>query len=588
MFNPFKLLQKKLSKPLLFGIYGALGCLLAAILLGEFFLSYTKLPPSIQLTNQAIVLLIDSSSSMSGGKLDEVKAAAVSFVQRRDLSQDRLAVVSFGETIDTTSPLTSDAKRLETAINSLSETGGTPMAEGIETAIAVLQNTSLTRNILLFTDGQPNSSLQASLAAQKARNQRINLVAVATGDADINYLASLTEDPNLVFPASSGQFDRAFREAEKAIYGKQLVESGETGDYSLAQATLRIGGWTALLTLGISLSLILGQNAYLRRRLLSLREAGTIVAGSLAAGLLAGGSGQLIFLGIASLPNPGAISGIINWTIAGALIAAILSSWQRHLKTVPTILAGAIGAALSATLVFYLVQTMGDLALLIGAALFGIFMGYLSRSKFIGGALAIGSFFLGQWLFFPVSGLPPTLEVIGRIVGWTILGALVGGGITFVPNLKLQRALFGGSLGGILGAVGFLLASSLVADIPGRLVGAAILGFCLGMMIFWEEAKQLQTEAHLLVHWTPTEQTKILLGSRPIILGTSPEAQIPLSKAGGYFPLTAKIFQEGDTIIMEYDLEYGQAKGMKKLRQELRDGDRRQLGQINLEVKTSS
>ena len=43
MLNPFKRLKN--NKPLLFGLYGASGCLTAAILLGEPFLALTKAKP---------------------------------------------------------------------------------------------------------------------------------------------------------------------------------------------------------------------------------------------------------------------------------------------------------------------------------------------------------------------------------------------------------------------------------------------------------------------------------------------------------------------------------------------------------------
>ncbi|MFM6309601.1 MAG: VWA domain-containing protein, partial [Dolichospermum sp.] len=108
-------------------------------------------------------------------------------------------------------PLTGDANTLKNAIASLSENGRNPMAEGIDQAIGELQSTKLGSNILLFTDGVPNSPNLAELSANSARNQEINLIAVATGDADIDYLSQLTGDRNLVFYANSGQFDQAFR-----------------------------------------------------------------------------------------------------------------------------------------------------------------------------------------------------------------------------------------------------------------------------------------------------------------------------------------------------------------------------------------
>jgi Ca-activated chloride channel family protein len=473
-------LRRKLSKPLLFGLYGAIGCLIAALLLGELLLFLTKLPPTIEQSPQAVVLLIDCSGSMDGGKLQEVKSAATNFVQRQDLQQNNFAVIGFGSGVHLGTSLTSDLRQIESAIANLHDRGGTDIASGLQAATAQLQSTNLTPNILLFTDGIPNSETDTLTAAQLSKNQGINLIAVATGDADTNFLTQLTGDPSLVFYASSGQFEQAFRAAETAIYGKQLVESGGTGNYSPIYSVLRIGGWTSFLALGISLALIVGQNHYLHRRLLTPRDGSIGIVGGLAAGLIAGGIGQFIFIPLANIP---------------------------------------------------------------------------------------------------------VLEMLGRLVGWSILGTIVGGGISFfVPNLKLNRALLAGAIGGSLGAIGFLLAANILGDVAGRLVGAAILGFFIGLAIALIE--QLSRKASLIVHWNTKEQTTLSLGEKPIILGSSNEAHIYLPKSQGFYPITAKIYTEKDKIIMQFDETYAAHKSMKILKHNLVDGSQRKLGNLVLEVRT--
>jgi Ca-activated chloride channel homolog len=480
MLNPFNRLKN--NKPLLFGLYGASGCLTAAILLGEPFLALTKAKPNptSPVTPQAIVLLIDTSSSMSDGKLTEVKTAASKFIERRDLQKDQLAVVSFGLEIKTATPLTNDANTLKNAIDTLSENGGTPMAEGINAAIGELQTTALNRNIILFTDGVPNDPNLAYNSALATRNTGVKLISVATGDADINYLTQITGDRSLVFYANSGQFDQAFRNAEAAIY-KQLVESNSSENYSITYSVLRIGGWTAFLAMGISLALIMGQNRYMRLPLLTANKGIISTFGSLAAGMIAGATGQILFLPLSSIA---------------------------------------------------------------------------------------------------------VLEIIGRIAGWIILGALVGGGTKFfVPNLKLKNALLGGTIGGGIGASGFLITANIFGDILGRLSGASMLGFFIGLMIAWIEQKQLQSQPYLLVNWTPTEQTTYLLGTKPILIGSSLNVEIPLNASDGFTPITAKIFKEEENIIMQFDQEYAAIKNMKKTSQDLKVGDTRKLGQITIEVK---
>ncbi|MEZ2250020.1 VWA domain-containing protein [Microcoleus sp.] len=481
MQNLFGQLRQKLSKPILFGLYGAVGCLGAATLLGEAFLALTKLPPTPR-SPQAIVLLIDCSGSMNeNNKLQEAKSAAKAFVQRQNLSQNSLAIVGFGSNVQVAAPLSGNKLMLDRAITQLSDGGGTRMDIAIEAAARELQSTSKPRNILLFTDGEPSNAGTTLTAGQSAKTQGINLVAVATGDANTNFLTQLTGDRSLVFYANSGDFDRAFRQAEEAIYGSQLVESGSTGDYGLVYSLLRIGGWTALLAIGTSLALIAGQNHYLRRRLLTPSEGTMGTGGSLAAGVAAGAIGQLLFLPVAGIP-----------------------------------------------------------------------------------ILALG----------------------GRVIGWTILGTFLGGGMSFfVPNLEIRRALQAGGIGGAAGAIGFLLVSAISGDLVGRLVGAAIVGFFIGLAIALIE--DLSRRAWLIVHWTPSEQTPINLGTTPVIFGSSEDAHIYLRKDLGYPPVVAKIYLESGKIIMQFDEEMQKLKGMKFLRHELANGDRRKIGEVMIEVKTA-
>ena len=105
-------------------------------------------------------------------------------------------------------------------------------------------------------------------------------------------------------------------------------------------------------------------------------------------------------------------------------------------------------------------------------------------------ALLAGSFaglFAGiavQWLFaLSTSGSAWTVAV-GRVVAWVVLGGLIGGAMSFfVPNMKWRRAVLGGCLGGLIGALGFALVSMYADSFLGRLIGAALLGLFIGLMV---------------------------------------------------------------------------------------------------------
>lgn len=191
----------------------------------------------------------------------------------------------------------------------------------------------------------------------------------------------LTGDRALVFPADAGDFERGFREAEKAIYGGALIESLPSQSSFLAN-TLRSGLWLSLLAVGVSLCLIAGQNAYLHRRPMSGREATAAILGGLFAGAIGGTAGQALFTfaaAVSNLPGLGAtatwlllpLGRIISWAVLGALLAAGLAMFVPNLPSGRACIAGGIGGA-AAAVVFLIASLLGDAAgRLLGALILG-------------------------------------------------------------------------------------------------------------------------------------------------------------------------------------------------------------------------
>jgi len=472
-------------KLLLFGAMGAAGAL-AAALVGELLLLWTYCPPTVKQQPLAVCLLLDCSGSMSmrdpdasRTKLAEMKVAATAFVGRRQVSDDEMAVVGFDDRVYPTAPRSKNHAALQGEIDSLQGGGGTDMGGALRAAASQLQGTPLLGHIVLFTDGMPTAS-RTSLppgddtlqAAQECRNKNIKIIAIATGDAETDYLAKVTGNPALVFPAKSGDFEKAFQQAEKVLSGRQLVASDATAE-GIGYAVMRIGAWTALLAPGIALALIAGQNIYLRRRWLIRQEAIAGALGGLAAGLVGGGLGQLVFTSTAEASGP--------------------------------------------------------------------------------------------------------VVLFGRLIGWTILGSLMGTGLAFfVPNLKLLRGLAGGAIGGIVGAIGFLLIGLAVGDVIGRLLGAAIVGFCIGVMIALMEA--VLREAWLEIQYGPRESRTVSLGSQPVTIGSNPEACMVLARGAAAVALRYTL-QNGRVVCEDIPSD---------LTLDVSPGDHRTVGNVTVVVCAAS
>lgn len=396
------------SKLVRFALLGAAGCLVGA-LLGEIWLAVFRLFAPAG-PAQAVCLVVDCSASMlfdevegqmNGRKLSEMKAAAREFVGRQNLKRDAIGLVRFSNGASTAAKLSHDAGRLQEAIDSLQGHGSTAMDAGLDAASHELQelpddlrNSQAPRSVLLFTDGQPDEPHAALEAARACREQKIRIVAIGTGDADVEYLAKITGDPALVFHARAGNFAEGFQRAEKAIYSGSLVESG--GGAGLLLSLLQIVGWTAALACGVSLALIAGQNHYLHRAILTPREATLGVAGSLAVGVVAGVPAQLLFsvAGVASavtsqIPLLGSLIGqlfigmgrIVGWAILGALVARGLAMFVPNVEPRRAWLGGAAGGAIAAV-AFLLAAWLGNAlglgdvpARLLGAAILGAMIG---------------------------------------------------------------------------------------------------------------------------------------------------------------------------------------------------------------------
>ncbi len=104
-----------------------------------------------------IVLVLDTSSSMTGDPLESMREAASSFVQAVESETVRVGLVSYGNTSTVLSPLAINSSSLTYAIGQLGATGQTNMDAGLQDAARLLAtDDDRTRIIVLMSDGMPN------------------------------------------------------------------------------------------------------------------------------------------------------------------------------------------------------------------------------------------------------------------------------------------------------------------------------------------------------------------------------------------------------------------------------------------------
>jgi Mg-chelatase subunit ChlD len=195
-----------------------------------------------------------------------------------------------------------------------------------------------------------------------------------------------------------------------------------------------------------------------------------------------------------------------------------------------------------------------------------------------GGALAglVGGA-VGQGLFMLASG-NPLAAALFRVVGWAALGGLAGCGLAFVvPNLQKPHGLVGGLLGGGIGAVGYMLAAYIgLGDFVGRLAGALILGFFIGLMVALVEA--VLRRAWLEVRFGGGEVIAVNLGPEPVKVGG--DGQQCAVWARGAPPVALRYWLRGPQVFC-HDVATGQERAVA-------GGDYRRAGGVEVTVRTSA
>ena len=146
----------------------------------------------------SILLLLDTSGSMSGGKLAGAKKAIRQFLVNILGAKDRLGLMTFGSTINdvvSLQPARAAAERIEASLDQVAAAGSTVLFDSVGAAIEHLEadgGTNL-RAVVLLSDGADTDSA-LSLAAVVARIRdadHLLMYAVSYPDGSQDTLSSL-------------------------------------------------------------------------------------------------------------------------------------------------------------------------------------------------------------------------------------------------------------------------------------------------------------------------------------------------------------------------------------------------------------
>lgn len=147
----------------------------------------------------SIALLIDTSGSMAGEKIEEAKKAMLSFLNKTDLTVNEVGLVEFGNYVLVVSELSRDEQNLRDSITTLKSGDGTPMLEGIKLANGTMLLGCQGRPVMVIsTDGQPNEPNEDILEyAAGIKERGVWIITIGIGrDVDSEFLKQLASSPD--------------------------------------------------------------------------------------------------------------------------------------------------------------------------------------------------------------------------------------------------------------------------------------------------------------------------------------------------------------------------------------------------------
>ena len=163
------------------------------------------------------ILLIDVSSSMAGEPLVEAQEAARAFLERCDFTHTEVGLISFSDQVTLQAEATDNARRVLAAIDRLEADGTTNLTDAIGLAREHLTELDRTRYVVLLTDGYPDAPEAPSRRPRRPKRQGIEIVAIGTGDADLDYLRRLSSTEEGSIFARRGELVQTFGHIARVI-----------------------------------------------------------------------------------------------------------------------------------------------------------------------------------------------------------------------------------------------------------------------------------------------------------------------------------------------------------------------------------
>jgi len=167
--------------------------------------------------NAYVYMVMDTSGSMKGSKLEQVKKGILDFASDAFTKGYRVGLIAFNSTAEHLSPPAGNLGGLQKRVLDMNSGGSTNMAEAIKMAHYHLDKNDTTRVMVIATDGKADSKRNALKEAEKAKEEGIDIITIGTDDAEQDFLKKLATREELSRKVEPEVFSQAISDASKLL-----------------------------------------------------------------------------------------------------------------------------------------------------------------------------------------------------------------------------------------------------------------------------------------------------------------------------------------------------------------------------------
>ena len=182
---------------------------------GKLLLGGQELRPAVK---KNIVVLVDTSGSMAGEKIEQVKGGTLDFALSVIPKGYAVTVIVFADRGAVVCDPTADAGMLARRIKGL-DTGIVGGLTYLGRGLAVCMKVPDLSHVLVVTDGQANDPAQALSIAATLKSGGVEILTLGTHDADGAFLSQLASRPDMNVLTSDSGIRSAMSQAGQFLLG---------------------------------------------------------------------------------------------------------------------------------------------------------------------------------------------------------------------------------------------------------------------------------------------------------------------------------------------------------------------------------